>query len=349
MISDRRPTRDDVAKRAGVSSAVVSYVLNGGPKPVADDKRERVLAAVEELGYFPNEIARSLAGRATRSIGVIAPTLVNPVWAKLAMGISNSISAQDYLMIVCDVEDQPEFDQRYARMMVAKRVDGVVLVPTANTPSTLEILRTAGIPTIVVEQDVEGAACVIVDAQDGGYRVTRHLIELGHSRIAILREHRSSLDSWKRYLGYEQALQEAGLEVDPALVADGAASIDGSVVEGSIAAANALLDVNPRPTAVFAHNDPMAIAVIQVARGRGLRVPDDLSVVGVDDTDAGRYSDPPLTTLPFPARELGQAAGARILAALGGDAEVERLSVLRSPALVVRGSTASVPSNPVDG
>jgi len=172
---------------------------------------------------------------------------------------------------------------------------------------------------------------------------------LGHERIAILREHRSSLDSWKRYLGYEKALQEAGLEVDPALVADGAASIDGSVVEGSIAAANALLDVTPRPTAVFAHNDPMAIAVIQVARRRGLRVPDDLSVVGVDDTDAGRYSDPPLTTLPFPARELGQEAGARILAALGGDVDVdadvdvERLSVLRSPALVVRGSTAAKP------
>jgi len=109
VASERRPTRDDVAERAGVSSAVVSYVLNGGPKPVAEDKRERVLAAVEELGYYPNEIARSLAGQATRSIGVIAPTLVNPVWAKMAMGISDSISAQDYLMVVCDVEDQPSW------------------------------------------------------------------------------------------------------------------------------------------------------------------------------------------------------------------------------------------------
>ena len=342
MASARRPTRDDVAKRAGVSSAVVSYVLNGGPKPVGEDKRQRVLAAVEELGYYPNEIARSLAGQATRSIGVIAPTLVNPVWAKLTMGISDAISVHEYLMIVCDVEDQPDLDQRYAQMMVAKQVDGVILVPTANTPSTLSILDRGGIPAIVVEQDVSDAACVLVDAPDSGYRVTEHLTALGHRRIAILREHRSSLDSWKRYLGYEQALREAGLEVDPALVADGAASIDGSVVEGSIAAAGALLDVVPRPTAVFAHNDLMAIAVIQVARQRGLRVPEDLSVIGVDDADAGRYCDPPLTTLPFPARELGREAGVRILAAMGGG-EVERLSVLPSPPLVIRGSMAPPP------
>lgn len=343
MAGRRRPTRDDVAKRAGVSSAVVSYVLNGGPKPVTEEKRERVLAAVEELGYLPNEIARSLAGQATQSIGVIAPTLANPVWATLAMGVSDVISPHDYLMIVCDVEDQPDLDQRYAQMMVSKRVDGVILVPTANTPSTLAILDRAGIPAIVVEQDVEGTPCVIVDAPDSGYRVTQHLIELGHTRIAILREHRSSLDSWKRYLGYERALKDAGLDVDPALVADGAASIDGSVVEGSIAAANALLDVTPAPTAVFAHNDLMAIAVIHVARARGLRVPEDISVVGVDDTDAGRYSDPPLTTLPFPARELGRAAAQRVLQALAGT-KAERLSVLRTPPLVVRSSTAPPPN-----
>ena len=341
--SRRRPTRDDVAARAGVSSAVVSYVVNGGPKPVAEDKRERVLAAVEELGYLPNEIARSLAGQATQSIGIIAPTLANPVWATFAMGVSDVISEQDYLMIVCDVEDHPDLDQRYAQMMVSKRVDGVILVPTANTPGTLSVLDKGAIPAIVVEQDVENAPCVIVDAQESGYQVTKHLIELGHTRIAILREHRSSLDSWKRYLGYERAMKEAGLQVDPALVADGAASIDGSVVEGSIAAANALLDVVPAPTAVFAHNDLMAIAVIHVARARGLKVPEDISVVGVDDTDAGRYSDPPLTTLPFPARDLGREAGRRVLRALAGD-NGERLSILQTPPLVVRASTGPPPA-----
>lgn len=339
-MSARRPTRDDVAKRAGVSSAVVSYVLNGGPKPVAEDKRQRVRAAIEELGYLPNDIARSLAGQSTKSIGVIAPTLANPVWASLTMGVSDVISQKDYLMIVCDVEDDPGLDQRYAQMMVSKRVDGVIVVPTANTPSTLAILERAGVPAIVVEQDVEGAPCVIVDAHDAGYRVTRHLIDLGHTRIAILREHRSSLDSWKRYLGYSDALAQAGIELDPALVADGAASIEGSVVEGSIAAAHALLDVVPRPTAVFAHNDLIAIAVIYVARSRGLRVPEDVSVIGVDDIDAGRYCNPPLTTVPFPSRQLGQEAANRLLGVLSGGSS-ERLSVLRCPPLVIRSSTVA--------
>lgn len=346
--SPRRPTRDDVAARAGVSSAVVSYVLNGGPRPVAEDKRERVLRAVEELGYLPNEIARSLAGQATRSIGIIAPTLANPVWATFAMGVTDVISEHGYLMIVCDVEDQPDREQRYAQMMVSKRVDGVIVVPTANTLETLAVLGKGNVPTIVVEQDVNDAPCVVVDAQGSGYRVTRHLIELGHTRIAILREHRSSLDSWKRYLGYQQAVREAGLTIDAALVADADASIDGSVVEGSIAAAEALLAAVPPPTAVFAHNDLLAIAVVHVARQRGLAVPEDISVVGVDDTDAGRYLDPPLTTLPFPARELGRTAGRRVLQALSGE-DADRLSILQTPALVVRGSTGPPPASPGGG
>ena len=340
MERSRRPTRDDVAARAGVSSAVVSYVLNGGPKPVTEEKRERVLAAVEELGYLPNEIARSLAGQSTRSIGLIAPTLVNPVWATVAMGISDVTGPRDYLMIVCDVEDQSELDQRYAQMMVSKRVDGVVLVPTANTSETLAILDRAAIPTIVVEHNLARTACVLVDAQDTGYRATKHLIELGHSRIGILRERRSSLDSWKRFVGFEDAMREAGLRVDPDVVVDAAPSIDGSVVEGSLAAARTLLTREPRPTAVFAHNDLMAIAVVHQARELGLAVPEDLSVVGVDDIDAGRYLDPPLTTVPFPARELGREAASRLLDTLAGD---DRLgsSLLRAPDLVVRGSTSS--------
>ena len=338
-VPKRRPTRDDVAALAGVSSAVVSYVLNGGPKPVTEEKRERVLAAVEELGYSPNQIARSLAGSATNSIGIIAPTLVNPVWASFAMGVSEVIAAKDYLMIVCDVEDDPALDRRYAQMMVAKQADGVVLVPTADSQETLRIFDQASIPVVLVEQHVEGESCVLVDAQQSGYRVTKHLIDLGHRRIAMLREHRSSLDSWKRYLGYESALQEVGVRVDPALVADAAPSMHGSVVEGSMAAAAQILRATPPPTAVFAHNDLMAIAVVHAARERGMRIPEDLSVVGVDDTEVGRYTDPPLTTLPFPARDLGREAGRRILKCLA-DEPGDRLSILPTPQIVVRDSTA---------
>lgn len=336
----RRPTRDDVAQVAGVSSAVVSYVINGGPRAVAEPTRQRVLDAIAELEYMPNEIARSLAGRTTRTIGFIAPTLANPVWAGVSMGVTDIVGERSHLLVVCDVENDPGQDAKYAELLVAKRVDGVVLVPTAHTEVTLEILRKGRIPVVVLEREVSSAPSVTFDHVATGRKVTEYLIELGHRRIAILREQRTSLDSWMRYIGYEKALADAGITIDDRLVADAHASIEGSVVDGSLDAAAALLDVDPPPTAVFAHNDLMAIAVVQVARRRGLRVPEDLSVVGVDDIEAGRYTEPPLTTVPYPQRELGRTAARRLMELLDGtDGAV--LTVIDSPDLVVRKSAAA--------
>lgn len=339
----RRPTRDDVARLAGVSTAVVSYVVNNGPRPVSSASRQRVLDAVEQLNYRPNDIARSLAGHSTRTVGLIAPTLANPVWAELSMGVTATLKDASYLLLMCDVEDSPDQDAEFAHLLVSKRVDGVVLVPTSDTQTTIDVLRSGHVPFVVVEQDVPGAPSVVVDAHRTGRVVTEHLLQLGHTRIAILREHRTSLDSWMRFDGYQEALTTAGIAVDMRLVADAAASFDGSIVDGSIAAAAQLLDMRPAPTAVFAHNDLLAIAVVHEAKRRGLRVPDDLSVVGVDDVEAGRYSDPPLTTLPFPKRELGQAAARKLLDLIDGKTG-ERLTTLAPPELIVRSSTAPPPS-----
>jgi len=218
----RRPTRDDVATEAGVSSAVVSYVVNDGPRPVSPATRARVLDAIDRLGYQPNEIARSLAGQNTSTVGLIAPTLKNPVWAGVSMGITSVLREESFLLMVCDAEGCPERDVEYARMLVAKRVDGVVLVPTSSVEATLPILHDGGIPVVLVEQVAGNTPSVIVDAVASGRAVTEHLLGLGHRRIAILREHRTSLGSWQRYLGYEHALADAGLAVDDLLVADSA-------------------------------------------------------------------------------------------------------------------------------
>ncbi len=335
----RRPTRDDVAAEAGVSSAVVSYVVNDGPRPVAAATRARVLAAIDHLGYQPNEIARSLAGQSTSTVGLIAPTLKNPVWAGVSMGITSVLRDESFLLMVCDAEGSPEQDVDYARMLVAKRVDGVVLVPTSSVEETLPILRDGGIPVVLVEQTADSIPSVVVDAVASGRVVTDHLLDLGHKRIGILREHRTSLGSWQRFLGYEQAMSEAGIAIDNQLVADAAPSIDGGIVDASLSAAEMLLDVPDPPTAVFAHNDLMAIAVLQAARHRGLRVPEDLSVIGIDDLEVGRYVDPPLTTLPFPKRELGEVAARKLLDVIAGT-EIQLLTSIAPPPLIVRGSTA---------
>ncbi len=340
----RRPTRDDVARLAGVSSAVVSYVINNGPRPVSPTSRQLVLDAIEQLSYKPNDIARSLAGHSTRTVGLIAPTLANPLWAEVSMGVTATLKEASYLLLMCNVEDSPQQDVEFAHLLVSKRVDGVVLVPTAETRTTIEVLSAAHVPFVVVEQDVPGAPSVVVDACRTGQVITEHLLQLGHTRIAILREHRTSLDSWMRFEGYKDALGAAGIAVDMQLVADADPSLDGSVVDGSISAAAQLLDVEPTPTAVFAHNDLMAIAVVREAKRRGLGVPEDLSVIGVDDAEAGRYSEPPLTTLPFPKRKLGRTAAAKLLDLIEGKPS-DRLTTLAPPDLIVRSSTGPPAEN----
>ncbi|MCP4960115.1 MAG: LacI family transcriptional regulator [Actinomycetia bacterium] len=344
----KRPTRDDVAMLAGVSSAVVSYVLNNGPRPVAAATRERVLDAVRQLDYVPNQIARSLAGSSTRTIGLIAPTLANPVWAELAMGITDVALPRSNLLMVCNVEGNADLDMHYASTLASKRVDGIIVVPTADPGLLLEAMGKAHIPVVVVERETPGVPSVVVDAVATGHVATEHLLNLGHKHVAFLREHRSGLDSWQRFDGYRAALTEADITFDPSLVADAGPNIDGkSIVEAGRTAANTLLDAERRPTAVFAHNDLIAIAVVQEARRRGLEVPADLSVIGVDDTEAGRYGDPALTTVAFPSRELGRAAAELLLGmATGQDQPV--LTVISRGKVLVRDSTAPPPRRAPD-
>ncbi|MCP3935758.1 MAG: LacI family transcriptional regulator, partial [Actinomycetia bacterium] len=236
-----------------------------------------------------------------------------------------------------------DLDLHYASMLASKRVDGIVLVPTADPEELLEAMDREHIPVVVTERETMSATCVVVDAVATGRLATRHLLDLGHSRIAFLREHRSSLDSWRRFEGYRDTLAEAGISFDASLVTEAAPNIDGgSIVEASRLAANTLLDAVPRPTAVFAHNDLIALAVVQEARRRGLDVPSELSVIGVDNAEAGRYANPTLTTVAFPSRELGRAA-ARLLLGSTDSRSQSALTVIAPGEVLARDSTAPPP------
>ena len=336
---EKRPTRDDVAALAGVSTAVVSYVVNDGPRPVSPDTRARVLDAIRRLDYVPNQAARSLAGQRTRTLGLIAPTLANPVWSGLALGVNDVALPETFLLMVCDVENDARLDVHYAETLASKQVDGVILVPSAEPDDTLAVLERSRIPTVVVERSTASAPSVVVDAAATGRLVAEHLLRLGHRRIAFVREHRASLDSRHRLRGYRSALAGAGIAVDDRLVVTTGPNLDDSIVEGARASAESLFDVEPRPTAVFAHNDLIAIAVVQAAHGRGLRVPDDVSLIGVGDIEAGRYIEPPLTTMPFPSRELGRVAAGIVLDMIGGGAPPAS-TVIPPGELLVRSSTA---------
>ena len=342
---NRRPTRDDVAALAGVSTAVVSYVVNDGPRPVSEAARRRGLDAIRRLDYVPNQAARSLAGQRTGTLGLIVPTLANPVWAGLALGAGDIALPESFLLMMCDVENDPQLDAHYAETLASKQLDGVIVVPTAQPDATLDLLARAQIPAVVVERSTPEAPCVVVDAEATGRLVTQHLLDLGHRRIAFVSEHGSVLDSRHRLRGYRAALSDHGVEADDRLVIGTGPSLQHSIVEGASAAAEHLLDLDPRPTALFAHNDLIAIAVIRSAHRRGLVVPDDLSVIGVDDTEAGRYIDPALTTMPFPSRDLGRAA-ARILLTMIEGGDVPESTVIPPCDLIVRASTAPPRTTP---
>lgn len=333
-----KATRDDVAQLAGVSTAVVSYVVNDGPRNVAPATRKRVVDAIQKLDYVPNQAARSLAGQPSRTIGLIAPTLANPVWAGLVLGATDIARPKSFLLMVCDVEGVGDLDAHYTEMLAHKQVDGVILAPTAPPSAALTMLRRSDVPAVLVEASSTSAPSVVVDEEALGRLVTRHLIDLGHRRIGFIQEPRTARESWRRLLGYRAALESAGIPTGDELVAETDSAI-GDIVDTSRVAAQRLLSGVPRPTAVVAFNDLIGIATIQAARERGLRVPDDISVIGIDDIEAGRYIDPPLTTVPFPSRELGRAATALLLGMLDGDRRPAPVVV--PPAdLVLRGSTA---------
>src|SRR5262249_1727422 len=210
-----------VALRAGVSTATISYVINDGPRPVASETRQRVLKAIEELGYYPNELARSLKISQTSTIGLVIPDLTNPFYADLARAMESITFSQGYVMVVCNSNREADKELRFAEMLRAKQVDGVVFLPDSDSMDAIFTLIKANIPVVVLEhQDIPGLYGVAIDDFRGGLSATEHLRNLGHRRIAFLRQRTSHTTSQRRLEGYIKALQTANVEIDKSLIRD---------------------------------------------------------------------------------------------------------------------------------
>nr|WP_246580788.1 LacI family DNA-binding transcriptional regulator [Deinococcus aestuarii] len=330
----RRVTHKDVAERAGVSVATVSYVLNGGPRPVSPETRARVQAVIDELEYYPNELARGLRLRQSRAVGLLLPNITNPFYAEVAQALEAYCHAQGFLVMLCNSGGEAEREARYVQALRAGRVDAMVVVPSSEPTALLRPILQARLPVVVLEHDVQGVPCIAIDEFRGGQVGTGHLLELGHRRVALLRETPTSALSRERVDGYREALAQAGLPYDPALVVEcGATQAEGDrVMRG-------LLTLPEPPTAIFAHNDLLALGACRAVQHAGLGVPGDLSVVGYDDISSAAYLNPPLTTVRFPKAEMGRLAGELILKLLRGEA-LPAQTITLPVELVVRASTA---------
>ncbi|MEZ4731029.1 MAG: LacI family DNA-binding transcriptional regulator [Caldilineaceae bacterium] len=339
-MSAKRVTHKDVAERAGVSVATVSYVLNNGPRPVAPETRLKVEEAVAELGYYPNELARSLRLQQSSTIGLILPNVMNPVFAEIAHQLESICTQEGFLVLLCNSDRQHDREERFIQMLRAKQVDGVVITPHSEPLTLIQPLVQARIPVIVLEHDLPGIYCIAIDELQGGRIATQHLIDLGHHRIALLRRTPTSALSTQRFVGYQQALAAAGLPFDPQLVSECAS--------GQAAGAQAMqqfLMLSDPPTAVFTHNDVLAMGALHAIHRAGLTVPDDISVVGYDDITSAAYLVPPLTTVRSPKAEMGVLAGQTILQLVRRTGEEPPLTRVLPVELVVRASTAPPPGS----
>jgi LacI family transcriptional regulator, galactose operon repressor len=322
----QRPTRlRDVAAAAGVDASVASRVLNGDARlSVRNETRDRVLEAAARLNYRPNRAARALKTARAMAVGMVVPDLANPAFALIALGAEKRAHAAGYTLMLA----RGSIPASLADLQ--GRVDGL-LVAAATSETVYRRPLFGGIPAILVNREEPGEiASVIVDDEAGAALAIRHLLELGHRRIAHVTGRR-------RLRGYAAALRAGGVEALPEWVAE--ASYDEAA--GHLAAAR-LLRVRPRPTALFAANIRIAIGTLSAVRRARLRVPEDVSVIGFDDTPLASYLDPPLTTVRMPLEELGSVAAESLLREIGGR-RAESVMVDIPPELVVRGSAAPPP------
>jgi LacI family transcriptional regulator len=327
-------TMQDIAQHAGVSLSTVSRVLNKNV-PVARAKRAAVMQAVEALGYRPNVMAQELARGHSLAVGVLPQGISNPFYSRLIKGVEQGLRGTGYYPVFASGEQPAEEIQAF-EMLMSHRVEALILMGGHLMDEQI-VQRAKRIPIVAIGRNVRGleARCVRVENEDGAYQATRHLIGLGHSRIAHITGLGWHPDAMARRAGYERALREARLPRDPALI------IEGDFEEQSgLAGTEKLLERGVRFSAIFAANDQMAFGAGLALFRRGLRVPKDVSLVGFDDQPSAAYACPPLTTVRQPAVEMGVAAARAIVEEIRGRRFVQPSF---QPELILRASTARPP------
>ncbi len=309
----RNPTISDVARSAGISTATVSRTL-ATPEKVTARTRKIVMQAVRKIGYVPNLAARNLRTNRTRTILAVLPDFSNVFFSRVLRGISDTLVAQGYSLIVADTRNNPEREAQYAQFILAGRVDGVLLL---NGRSLLAGRRGATVPTVSLCERIPDAPFPHVETENraSARAMTCYLVSLGHGTIGYVRGPITNVLEHERFAGYRDALREAHLAYDPALVTSGDFTL-----ESGEAAAETYLSARRLPDAIFACNDEMAMGLIRGLAAAGVTVPHDVSVAGFDDIEFAAAYNPAITTVRQARREIGEQAAALLLKLIDGEA-----------------------------
>lgn len=315
--SENKVTILDIAEKANVSASTVSRVLRNSAG-VAPQKRESVMRAVTELDYRPNIFAQSLASGQSMTLGVLTQNFGSPFYDGILQGILQGMENTDYWPLFADGRWQPVVEQQALDMLIDRRVDGMIIIGGQIGEDVLRSVA-AETPLIVVARELKTMPdhCMYVDNYQAAYRATKYLLEMGHRDIAHITApvtYRDFVeDIFLRYEGYRQALRDVDIEPDPRLI------VEGNLQQQSGVLAVEMLLSRGRPfSAIFSANDQMAFGVRLALYRRGIRTPEDVSLIGFDDESSAAYMVPPLTTLRQPAVSMGQAAVQAILAMIDG-------------------------------
>jgi len=332
----KRWTIKDIAKKAGVSITTVSRVLNQKEEGMSPQTREKVLKVMKEVDFQPNQFARGLVTKRSKTFGLIVPNISNPYFPELCRGVEDEANEGEYSLIICNSDDQTDKEKRYLRLLEEQQVDGIIFSAKDHLDeSDEEQLARAKIPFVLIDRGKEEKkhVGVFLDNEKGGYLAGKHLIELGHRSIACITGPKSITLANERLQGFKRAVNEAGVELLPSQIIEANFQME-------MAYHKSKEILNKREvTAIFASNDMMACGVYQMAHELGLRIPIDLSIIGFDDIPLISALIPKLTTIQQDTYEMGREAVRVLFRKLEN---METKSVIFSPKLVVRDSTAPI-------
>lgn len=301
----QRTTIRDVAQAAGVSINTVSRALNGKPDVNPETKR-LIVEVAERLSYMPNKLARGLRSNKTGIIGVIVADIANPFFSAVVKGVGKAAKELSYSIILQDTSESYEGEEQAIHTMRSEYVDGVLITPVQTDNKSILMLQESGIPFVLVARHFSDVKTdyVVADDVQGGYLATKHLIENGHEKIAFINGPAYNSSAIERFQGYKKALGESHIKIDESLIRNGALTM-----EDGYAHAQALLENGaPKPTALFTFSDFVALGAMKAVHEAGLRIPNDIAIVGYDDVAFAFCLEVPLTTVRVQKRRLGEEA-----------------------------------------
>lgn len=327
-------TIKDVAKRANVSFSTVSRVIRG-TKGVHPETKKRVLKAIKKSNYHVDAGARGMVKRQTKTIGLAISDISNPFYPPLLRGVENTINKFGYNLFLCNTDEDVNKEDTYLKLMLEKRVDGLIIAPTGGSTSRLKEFEKRGVPIVLVDRKVEGisADMVGVDNVQGAFSAVEHLLKSGHKRIAIITGLKNVTTTQERIQGYLEALKAYNLEVDDSLIVEGYSNI-----EGGISATESLFKMDSVPTAIFSTNNLMTLGCLIALRKLNRNVPKDVGIVGFGDLEWAEALDRPLTAVSQPTYAIGSNAAQLLIQRLLGEGPTKKQNIVLRTELVIRRS-----------